>query len=29
VEEGDIDGGVEDYADEMGDESAMDGGAAG
>jgi CRP-like cAMP-binding protein len=29
VEEGDIDGGMEDYDDEMGDESAMDGGAAG
>jgi CRP-like cAMP-binding protein len=29
VEEGDIDGGMEDFGDEMGDESAMDGGAAG
>jgi CRP-like cAMP-binding protein len=29
VEEGDIDGGMEEFGDEMGDESAMDGGAAG
>jgi len=29
VEDVELDGGMEDYADEMGDESAMDGGAAG